>query len=104
MSYAIFKSGGKQHRVSVGEKLDVEMLELKEGDTVTFNEVLAAGKGDSIKVGTPILDGASVMGKIVKQHRAPKVIAFKFKRRKGYHRKKGHRQHLTRVEITAINA
>lgn len=104
MAYAIFKTGGRQYRVSVGEKLDVEKLELNEGDSVTFDTVLAAGEGEGIKVGAPFVSGANVVAKVLKQFKAPKVIAFKFKRRKGYHRKKGHRQNLTKLEITAINA
>jgi large subunit ribosomal protein L21 len=104
MAYAIFKTGGRQYRVSVGEKLDVEKLELSEGDSVTFDTVLAAGEGSGIQVGAPFVSGASVVAKVLKQFKAPKVIAFKFKRRKGYHRKKGHRQNLTKLQITAINA
>jgi large subunit ribosomal protein L21 len=104
MSFAIIKTGGKQYRVSVGDKLDVEKLEAKEGDAVSFGEVLSAGEGSGIKFGAPFLSGASVAGKVLKQHKGEKVIAFKFKRRKGYARKKGHRQNLTQVEITAINA
>ena len=104
MAYAIFKTGGKQYRVSVGEKLDVEKLEVKEGDSVSFDTVLAAGEGAGLKVGKPFLSGASVVARVLKQFRGDKVIAFKFKRRKGYSRKKGHRQSLTKLEITAINA
>ena len=104
MSYAVIKTGGKQYRVSVGDKLDVEKLEAAEGDAVSFAEVLSAGEGEGIKFGAPFLSGASVAGKVLKQFKGEKVIAFKFKRRKGYARKKGHRQNLTQVEITAINA
>ncbi len=103
MSYAIIKTGGKQYRVAVGDKVQVEKLEGAAGDSITFGEVLAAGEGDSLKVGAPFLDGAKVLGEVVKQFRAPKVTAFKFKRRKGYHKTKGHRQHLTQVKITGIN-
>src|SRR3954471_1258576 len=104
MSYAVIKTGGKQYRVSVGDKLAVEKLEAAEGDAVTFSEVLAAGEGEGLRFGAPFLAGATVAGKVVKQFKGEKVIAFKFKRRKGYSRKKGHRQNLTQVEITAINA
>lgn len=104
MAYAIIKTGGKQYRVSVGDKLDVEKLEGAEGDSVTFGEVLATGEGDGLRFGGPFLSGVSVVGKVVSQFKAPKVTAFKFRRRKGYHRKKGHRQNLTKVEITGINA
>ena len=103
MAYAVIKTGGKQYRVSVGEHLDVEKLEAEEGASVTFNEVLAVGEGEGLKLGQPFLAGATVEAKVVNQFRGPKVIAYKFKRRKGYSRKKGHRQSLTKVEITAIN-
>ena len=103
MSFAIIKTGGKQYRVSVGDKLEVEKLEGAAGDVITFGEVLAAGEGEGLKFGAPFLSGASVAGKVVKQFKGEKVIAYKFKRRKGYSRKKGHRQNLTQVEITGIN-
>ena len=104
MSYAVIKTGGKQYRVTVGEALNIEKLEAGAGDSVTFSEVLAAGEGDSLRVGAPFLSGASVAATVVKQFRGEKVINFKFRRRKGYHRKRGHRQSLTRVQITSINA
>lgn len=104
MAYAVIKTGGKQYRVNVGDKLNVEKLVANEGDSISFAEVLAAGEGESLKVGAPFLSGASVEAKVVKHDRAEKVTAFKFRRRKGYHKTKGHRQPITRVEITAINA
>lgn len=104
MAYAIIKTGGKQYQVSVGDKLDVEKLEVAEGESATFDQVLAAGEGADLKIGAPTLAGASVVATVVKQFKAPKVTAFKFKKRKGYHKTKGHRQPLTRVEVTAINA
>jgi large subunit ribosomal protein L21 len=104
MSYAVIKTGGKQYRVTVGEALNIEMLEAGAGDSVTFSEVLAAGEGESLRVGAPFLSGATVAATVVKQFRGEKVINFKFRRRKGYHRKRGHRQSLTRVQITSINA
>ncbi|MEX2579094.1 MAG: 50S ribosomal protein L21 [Verrucomicrobiales bacterium] len=102
MAYAIFKTGGKQYRVEAGDKIDVEKLEGEVGDTVTFEEVLASGGGDGIDFGAPFIDGAKVTAKVVDQFRAKKVIAFKFKRRKGYHKTKGHRRHLTRLEIVSV--
>jgi len=102
MAYAIFKTGGKQYRVEAGDKIDVEKLDAEVGDTVTFDEVLASGSGDDLDVGAPFVDGARVTAKVVDQFRAKKVIAFKMKRRKGYHRTKGHRRHLTRLEIVSV--
>ena len=104
MAYAIFKTGGKQYKVSVGDKLDVEKLPVTEGEWATFDQVLAHGEGADIQVGSPTVSGATVVAKVVKQHRAPKVTAFKFKKRKGYHLTKGHRQQITRVQIVSINA
>jgi large subunit ribosomal protein L21 len=102
MAYAIFKTGGKQYRVESGDKIDVEKLDAEIGDTVKFEEVLASGDGSDLKVGSPFIDGASVTAKVVEQFRDKKVIAFKFKRRKGHHKTKGHRRHLTRLEIVSI--
>ena len=104
MAYAVIKTGGKQYRVSVGDKLDVEKLAIADGENVTFAEVLAAGEGSELRFGAPFLNGASVVAKVLKQFRGEKVTSFKFRRRKGYHRKRGFRKDLTKVEITAINA
>ncbi len=103
MAYAIIKTGGKQYKVSVGDKLDVEKLELAEGEDAVFDQVLACGEGSDVQVGAPTVSGASVVAKVVKQYRGPKVIAFKFRKRKGYHRTVGHRQSLTQVEVVSIN-
>ena len=102
--YAIIKTGGKQYRVTEGETLRVEKLNA-EGDsnTVKFDQVLLVG-GDEVKIGTPIVEGASVDAEILRQGRAKKIIVFKKKRRKGYHKKQGHRQAFTEVRITGINA
>ena len=102
MAYAIIKTGGKQYRVSEGDKIDVEKLDVKVGDTVKFDEVLLHGEGENVKVGAPFVDGATVTAEVVDQHRAKKVIAFKFKRRKGHHKTKGHRRHLTRLQIKSV--
>src|SRR3569623_2488906 len=99
MAYAIIKTGGKQHKVAVGDKLDVSKIEANEGDQATFDQVLAHGEGDSIVVGTPTVAGATVVAKVLKQFKGEKVLSFKFRRRKGYHRTRGHRQLLTQVEI-----
>jgi large subunit ribosomal protein L21 len=98
--FAVIRTGGKQYKVSQGDVLDVELLPGEAGSKVTFGEVLMAGS----KIGAPMLAGASVMGEIVAQTRTPKIVAFKKKRRKDTHRKRGHRQHLTRVKITDIVA
>jgi len=102
MAYAIIKTGGKQYRVEAGDKIDVEKLSAEIGDTVTFDEVLASGSGEGLSVGAPFVDGAKVTAKVVDQFRARKVTAFKFKRRKGHHKTKGHRRHLTRLEIVSV--
>ena len=104
MGYAIIKTGGKQYKVSVGDKLDVEKLAAAEGDTTNFDEVLAAGEGNTITVGAPTVAGASVSAKVISQFRAEKATTFKFRKRKGFHKTRGHRQPLTRVQIVAINA
>ena len=104
MAYAIFKTGGKQYRVSVGDKVDVEKLDVAEGEWATFEEVLAHGEGEGLVFGAPTVSGATVVAKVVKQFKAPKVTSFKFRRRKGYHRTRGHRQNLTQVEVVSINA
>ncbi len=104
MAYAIIKTGGRQYKVNVGDQLDVQKLEVAEGESTTFDQVLAVGEGESLRVGKPTVDGASVTARIVKQFKADKVIIFHFKRRKGMHKKKGHRQMMTKIEITGINA
>lgn len=103
MSYAVFKTGGKQYRVATGDVLVVDKLETEVGGTATFSDVLFFGSGSDIKIGSA-LSGASVTAEIVAQIKAPKVIAFKYRRRKGYHRTVGHRSKLTRVKITGISA
>jgi large subunit ribosomal protein L21 len=98
--FAVIRTGGKQYRVTKGDVLDVERLPGDAGAAITFGEVLMAGT----KIGAPTVAGASVMGEIVEQARLAKVVAFKKKRRKNTHRKRGHRQHVTRVKITDIIA
>ncbi len=103
MAYAIFKTGGKQYRVAQGDLIEIEKLDAETGAETTFSEVLMVGAGDSLKFAGD-LKGATVVGEVVEQFRGPKLINFKFRRRKGYHRTVGHRQHLTRVKITSIPA
>ncbi|MEA3208435.1 MAG: large subunit ribosomal protein [Chthoniobacter sp.] len=103
MAYAIFKTGGKQYRVAEGDVIEVEKLEGEPGSEAKFSEVLFLGAGSDFKIGEA-LKGASVVAEVIGQVKAPKVIAYKFRRRKGYHRTVGHRQKLTRVKITSIGA
>jgi large subunit ribosomal protein L21 len=106
--YAVIKTGGKQYRVSEGQKVRVEKLSGDKGQSVTFSDVLfvggdASGSGGP-KVGRPMVQGASVTGEITAQDRGPKIIVFKFRRRKNYRRKNGHRQPYTELKITGIKA
>jgi large subunit ribosomal protein L21 len=100
--YAVIKTGGKQYRVSSGEKLKVELLPAEVGAAVQFAEVLAIGEGDSVKVGAPFIDGASVKATVVAQGRGDKVHIFKMRRRKHYRKSQGHRQSYTEVQIDEI--
>lgn len=100
--YAVIKTGGKQYRVAKGDRLRVEKLAGNVGDSVTLGEVLLVGEGDGVKVGAPLVGGAKVEAKIVAQDRGKKIIIFKFRRRKNYRRKSGHRQPFTALEITGI--
>ncbi|HSY22369.1 MAG TPA: 50S ribosomal protein L21 [Polyangiaceae bacterium] len=101
--YAVIKTGGKQYRVGTGDKLRVEKLVGNVGDAVTFDQVLLVqGAEGAIKLGRPLVGGAKVEAKIVAQDLGPKVIIFKFRRRKNYRRKTGHRQPYTALEITNI--
>lgn len=103
-AYAVFETGGKQYKVEAGNEFDVESLDVEAGSTIKFDRVLAASDGENITVGTPIVDNAVVEAEIVEHKRGKKVVAFKKKRRKGYHRKIGHRQELTRIKIKSISA
>ena len=101
--FAVIRTGGKQYRVVKDDVLDVDLLDGEAGKSVTFGEVLMLG-GDKPKSGAPLIGGASVTAEIVAQIRADKVVAFKKKRRKNTHRKRGHRQSFTKIKITAISA
>lgn len=101
MATAVIRTGAKQYRISTGDVIQVEKLVGEPGSPVTFDEVLAVGDSE-LKFGNPLVPGARVTGKIVSQDRGDKLIVFKFKRRKKYRRKIGHRQAYTSVEITNV--
>jgi len=102
--YAVIETGGKQYRVTAGDKLEVERLETEAGKPHTFDRVLLVANDGKVSVGTPTLASARVVADVTQHVRGEKKIAFKMKRRKGYHRTVGHRQELTRVKITEIKA
>jgi len=105
MAYAIIQSGGRQFRVQPGDVIDVELLGVEAGQKTVFEEVLLAADEAGVKIGEPLLKGAKVTAEVVEESRkAPKVVSYKFKRRKGYHRTVGHRQKHTRVKIGEIKA
>ena len=102
--YAVIETGGKQYRVQQGDVLDVERLEGDQGKKIKLEQVLAFSNGKELKIGTPTLPGAKVTAEVVEHTRGDKIISFKMKRRKGYRRKKGHRQELTRIKILELGA
>lgn len=104
MEYAVIRSGGKQYRVTPGETIRLEKLAGDPGLTCSFNEVLLASRDGAIQVGKPLLDGVRVVGEIVRHEKARKILVFKKKRRKNYRRRRGHRQQLTVVRVTGIEA
>jgi large subunit ribosomal protein L21 len=101
--YAVIKTGAKQHKVSEGDVLSVEKLVGNKGDEITFNEVLMVSDDKEVKVGKPYVEGAKVVGQIIAQKKGPKLIVYHMKRRKGFHKKTGHRQSLTSMKITKIS-
>ena len=101
--YAIIATGGKQYKVSEGDVIRVEKLGAEAGSQVVFDQVLVVG-GETTKVGTPLVSGATVSGTAVREAKAKKVIVYKYKPKKGYHKKNGHRQQFTEVKIDKINA
>ena len=101
--YAMIKTGGKQIKVEVGQEIYVEKLDAQADEVVTFNEVLLIG-GESTVVGNPLVNGASVTAKVVKQGRGKKIIVFKYRPKKDYRRKQGHRQSYTKLLVESINA
>jgi large subunit ribosomal protein L21 len=104
MAYAIIKTGGRQFRVAEGDTIDVDLLDVDPGKTATFSEVLMFADGKDVTHGSPFVSGAKITAEVLEQRKDKKVIAFKYKRRKGYHRTVGHRRRLTRVKIKSISA
>ena len=103
--YAVIRTGGKQYRVSKDDVIAIEKLDGKAGDKIKFDEVLMLGEtGKEPKIGEPVVQGASVTAEVLDQARADKITVIKFRRRKNYHRTKGHRQHETVLKITDISA
>lgn len=101
---AIIVTGGKQYKVAEGDVIYIEKLEQEAGESVTFDRVLAVLDGDNTRFGAPVVEGASVEGKIVKNGKGKKIRVFKYRPKKGYRRRQGHRQPYTKVEIGKINA
>lgn len=102
--YAVIKTGGKQYRVTAGQKLKVEQIPADIGQEISLDQVLSVGEGDQIKIGTPFVSGAVVKATVLAQGRHPKVKIFKMRRRKHYRKQQGHRQNYTEVRIEAITA
>lgn len=101
--YAVIKTGGKQYRVSEGDRIRVEKLAGDVGSSLTFSDVLMLG-GEKVAIGKPLVKGAKVTAEILAQDKAKKIIVFKFRRRKNYRRKNGHRQPFTEIKVTAVSA
>ena len=102
--YAVFETGGKQYRVAAGDQLEIERVEVEPGQSCTFDRVLLLNNDGNLSVGAPTVAGAKVVADVVEHIRGEKVIAWKMKRRKGYHKKTGHRQELTVVKVKEIAA
>jgi large subunit ribosomal protein L21 len=102
--YAVVTTGGKQYRVEAGSELMIERLAADAGTSVTFDRVLMVGDGETVTIGTPVVDGASVSATVLGEALGPKLVIFKFKQKVKYRRKTGHRQHMTRVRIDEISA
>lgn len=102
--YAVIKTGGKQYRVAAGEKIKVEQIPADVGAEITLDQVLMVGAGESVKIGAPLVSGASVKATVLSQGRHDKVTIFKMRRRKHYQKHQGHRQNFTELRIDAISA
>lgn len=102
--YAVIATGGKQYRVEQGETIEVEKLAVEPGANIEFGEVLLVADGDNVRIGAPHVSGAKVVAEVIDEKKGPKLIIYKYRRRKGYRRKTGHRQTYTRLKITSISA
>ncbi|AMO38865.1 MULTISPECIES: 50S ribosomal protein L21 [Thauera] len=102
--YAVIKTGGKQYRVAAGEKIKVEQIPADVGSEITIDQVFMVGEGESVKIGTPVVAGASVKATVVSHGRHDKIKIFKMRRRKHYQKHQGHRQNYTELRIEAISA
>ena len=102
--YAVIKTGGKQYRVCVGQKLKIEQIPADIGQEISLDQVLSVGEGETLKIGVPFVDGAKVTATVLAQGRHDKIKIFKMRRRKGYRRTQGHRQNYTEIRIDAVNA
>jgi large subunit ribosomal protein L21 len=102
--YAVFQSGGKQHRVAEGQTVRLEKIEVAPGETVEFEDILMVSNGDDVKIGTPSVSGAKVTAEVVTHGRGEKIKIVKFRRRKHSRKQQGHRQWFTEVKITGISA
>lgn len=102
--YAVFQSGGKQHRVAEGQTVRLEKIEVAPGESVEFDNILMVANGDDVKIGTPYVDGGKITAEVVTHGRGDKIKIVKFRRRKHSRKQMGHRQWFTEVKITSINA
>ncbi len=100
--YAVIETGGKQYKVLEGDTVYIEKLGVGDGEDVTFDKVIALGKDEGLVAGAPYVDGAKVLAKVVKNGKAKKVVAYKYKAKKNYHKKIGHRQPYTKIQIEKI--
>ena len=102
MAFAIIETGSKQYKVAPGQKLKIEKIEAEPGATLSFDKVLLIADGENVQLGAPYIAGAKVQAKVLRQDRADKIIVFKYHSKTRYHKKKGHRQHFTEVEVVSV--
>jgi len=101
-AYAVIETGGKQYRVLAGSELSIELLDVEAGSQITLDRVLAISDGATLSIGAPVVEGAVVTAEVVEHYRGEKVVSFKKKRRKGYKKKIGHRQNLTKIRVVSV--